>query len=225
MKEIGYPLKLVTYNIHSGKNLWMQPTFDQIIEYLESSQADVICIQEINENEKRGYQVSKIKSSLQKDCNFAPNVSIGKGYYGLANFTSLPILEYHHILLPSGKEQRGLLHTILLLGNQKLHILNTHLGLSKTERMRQFQFIAEYIAKLNSNIILVGDFNTTKPKLGNLPLLDVSQITGQAHIPTFIPTYQRIDYIFLSPSLRVIDYRVPTVNLSDHYPLEVKVLF
>ncbi|NLT94887.1 MAG: hypothetical protein GXW85_05030 [Clostridia bacterium] len=224
MKEVGSPLKILTYNIHSGKNIWMQPTLDAIIDYLQSTQGDVVCLQEINENEKRGFQVSKIKNSLQKDCIFAPNVSIGKGHYGLAVFTSLPILEYHHILLPSAKEQRGLLHTVLQVEKQELHVLNTHLGLSKAERARQLEFIDAYISKLKANIILAGDFNTTKPELGSLPLLDVGEIAGKAHIPTFIPNPKRIDLVFISPTVRVVNYQVSDVKLSDHYPIEVSVL-
>lgn len=224
MEKNNYLLKLITYNIHSGKNLWMRPTFKSIIQFLDNSQSEVIGIQEVNENEKRGYQVSQIKNSLQTNYSFAPNVSMGGGYYGVATYTSLSILEHHHILLPSKKEQRGLLHTVHPLGDQKLHILNTHLGLSKAERSQQFQFIREYVSRLKSPVILMGDFNTTNPELQDTSLIDAAQITQQEHIPTFIPTRQRIDYIFVSSSIKVLDYHVASITLSDHYPAHIQVL-
>lgn len=216
-------LKIMSYNIHSGKNLFLKPTLKDIIQFMADYQGQVIGIQEINENEKRGRQVSSIINSLQLNHSFAPNVSLAKGYYGVATFTSLPILENHHILLPSEKEQRGLLHTVLSLGNDKIHILNTHLGLSERERSQQFYFIREYVANLNSPIILMGDFNTKHPDLQGIPLLDAAEISNQKHIPTFIPTRQRIDYIFLSPSINLLEYQVAPVTFSDHYPLSVRV--
>lgn len=219
-----YPLTLMTYNIHSGKDRRMLPTLNSMIRFMENSHADVMAIQEINENEKRGYQVSEIKNSLRINYSFASNVSIGKGCYGIATFTPFFILAQHHILLPSEKEQRGLLHTVLSLGNQKLHILNTHLGLSKAERRHQFHTIREYISRLKSPVILLGDFNTTNPELQDTGLTDAAQITGQEHMPTFIPNRRRIDYIFLSPSIKVLAYQVEPVTLSDHYPVFIQVL-
>lgn len=224
MNKNIYHLKLMTYNIHSGRDLWMRPSFNNIIQFMEKSQANILGIQEINENEKRGYQVSNINNSLQTHYSFAPHVSMGRGYYGVATFTSLSILEHHHILMPSKIEQRGLLHTVLPLGNQKLHIINTHLGLRKEERTQQFQFIREYVSKLKSPVILMGDFNTTNPDLQDIPLIDAAQITRQENIPTFIPTRQRIDYIFVSPSIKVLNYHVASISLSDHYPALIQVL-
>ncbi|MEL7564516.1 MAG: endonuclease/exonuclease/phosphatase family protein [Dehalobacterium sp.] len=216
-------LKLMTYNIHSGKDLWMRPSFNSIIQYMENTQANVMCIQEINENEKRGYQVSKINNTLQTHCSFAPNVPLGRGYYGTATFTSFSILENHHFLLSSKKEQRGLLHTVLSLGIQRLHVLNTHLGLAKVERNQQFQFIREYISQLHPPVILMGDFNTTTLELQDIPLIDAAQISRQEHIPTFIPMRKRIDYIFVSPSIKVLNYHVAPSCFSDHYPVLIQV--
>ena len=45
-------IKIISYNIHSGLNKDMFPTLFDIIDFLRISDADVICLQEVNESAK-----------------------------------------------------------------------------------------------------------------------------------------------------------------------------
>ena len=169
-------LKVISYNIHSGKDLLMRSQLDKIISFLKNQSAHIVGIQEVNENKRRGYQFRDIKQGLNIDSSFAPNVKIGNGYYGVALFTSLKIATTNHILLPSAKEQRGLLHITVEIGNKKLEILNTHLGLRESERKTQFEFIENYIKGINTPYILMGDFNTTHPSLTINDMVDTAKL-------------------------------------------------
>ncbi|MFV9511418.1 endonuclease/exonuclease/phosphatase family protein [Tepidibacillus sp. LV47] len=216
-------LKIISYNIHSGKNFWLVPTFRPLIRFLADQDADIITIQEINENNKRGYQFTALQNALKLTGRFAPHVPIGNGNYGLATFSRFPILSTSHLFLPSQKEQRGLLDTVIQVNERKVHILNTHLGLSYVERIQQLQRITEYIQALTSPFLLMGDFNTPSLSLDRFGCFDAALTMKKGHLPTMPFSKQRIDYIFHSANIRVIDYDVFKINLSDHYPISVQV--
>jgi len=224
MENDKYFLKVMTYNIHSGKNILMRPQLAKIIDFLKKEQVHIIGMQEINENNKRGSQVSNIKNDLQMNHSFAPNVKIGDGYYGVSICTSFEIIEVNHIPLPSKKEQRGLIHTVLKVGNKELNILNTHLGLNTNYRTKQFEKIEKYLKSINSPFILMGDFNTTNPQFNNIPMIDTAKKMNKTHLSTFMCSSKRIDYIFASKSIQVLNYNVIPVKMSDHYPVIVEML-
>ncbi|QZY56436.1 endonuclease/exonuclease/phosphatase family protein [Crassaminicella profunda] len=224
MKDDRYFLKVITYNIHSGKNLSNLPQLNDIIEFFKNEHAHVIGVQEINENNQRGNQVSQIENALKMNSAFAPNVKIGNGYYGVSTFTSFKILKVHYLPLPSQKEQRGLIHTVLKIGNKKLNVLNTHLGLSVDERNKQFKIIEKYLNSLHSPSILMGDFNTTTPKFNSLTMMDTAIQMEKSFLPTFIPSEKRIDYTFTSKPIKILHYSVIPVKMSDHYPVMVDIL-
>ncbi|MCT4621142.1 MAG: endonuclease/exonuclease/phosphatase family protein [Marinisporobacter sp.] len=224
MKNDRYFLKVITYNIHSGKDLSNIPQLNPIIEFLKNNHAHVIGIQEINENNQRGNQISQIEDALKMNYAFAPNVKIGNGFYGVGTFTSFKILEVHYLPLSSEKEQRGLIHTILKVGDKNFNVLNTHLGLTIDERNKQFEEIERFIHSLHSPTILMGDFNTTTPKFNSLRMIDTAKKMKKSFLPTFIPSKKRIDYIFTSHSIQILHYNVIPITMSDHYPVMVDIL-
>lgn len=211
-------IKVLSYNIHSGKNIWMTPTITNIVSFLKNEKSDIIGIQEINENNIRGYQVTKLQQELNYQAHFCSHVTIGNGGYGLATFSKYPIIFNKHILLPSSKEQRGLLDTITLINDCKVHIINTHLSLNSLERSKQFLKIKEYINSLNEPFILLGDFNAMIEEIDDL-LIDTAKRTKKEHLPTMMLYKKRIDYIFVSKDFNILNYNVLPVKMSDHYPV------
>jgi len=211
-------IKVLSYNIHSGKNIWMSPTLKKIVDFLKNEKPDIIGIQEINENNIRGYQVKKLKQALNYNVQFGSNVTIGNGGYGIATFSKYPIISQNHILLPSSKEQRGLIDSTILINFFKVHIINTHLSLKGIERDKQLLNIKEYINSLQEPFILVGDFNASIEEVDSL-LIDVAKRTKKEHLPTMMLYKKRIDYIFVSKDFNVLNYNVLPVKMSDHYPV------
>lgn len=219
-------LKIMTYNIHSGKNLQGKNTFSKILNLIELHSPDILTIQEINENRVRGYQLSELSNSLGYNYHFGSHVKIKDGEYGIGTFTALPIIKKNHILLPSLGEQRGLLQTTLKINNKCLDIFNTHLGLNTLERIKQFNIIEKIIKEINNQFIIFGDFNTTVPILDSSLFKDASTWNNsQNNIPTLINSNKKIDYILVSKKINTLFYEVLSVSLSDHYPLiaEIKI--
>ena len=222
MEQEQDKIKIISYNIHSGKNIWMVSQFNHIINFLKYENPDIIGIQEINENVKRGFQVTELKEKLNLETHFGPHVKIKGGYYGIATFSKYPIIEKKHIFLPSRNEQRGYIDTIVLIGSRKVHIINTHLSLSNSERNIQLIQLRDYINSLDSYFILLGDFNTSLAEIDYL-LTDSAKSIKKEHLPTMMLYNKRIDYIFVSKCFKVISYNVRLVKMSDHYPVVVEL--
>ena len=217
-------IKIVSYNIHSGLNKDMFPTLFDIIDFLRISNADVICLQEVNESANAGFQVSSFKDELKMYSHFAANV-VGLGLnYGLVTYSKYPIKSENHIYLTSEREQRGMLHTVVSVKGRKLNIINVHLGLGEEERETQRKQLVNFINKLgNDPYIVVGDFNQGSMSLDEKVLKDVAKELDKANILTFATGLDRIDYIFVSPKIEILDYEVLIKNMSDHYPIIAKI--
>lgn len=217
-------LKVVTYNIHSGLNKDMFPTLFDIIDFLKISNADIICLQEVNESAKAGFQVSSFKDELKMYSHFGANVVDFGLNYGLVTYSKYPIISEDHIYLSSGREQRGILHTVVNIDRRKLNIINVHLGVSKEEREIQIKELVEFIKKIGDEpYIVVGDFNDGNMNVDDNILKDVAKELDKANVLTFATGLDRIDYIFVSPNIEVLDYEVLIKNMSDHYPIIAKI--
>lgn len=217
-------IKIVSYNIHSGLNKDMFPTLFDIIDFLRISNADIICLQEVNESAKAGFQVSSFKDELKMYSHFGANV-VGLGLnYGIVTYSKYPIKSEQHLYLFSDREQRGMLHTVVSAKGRKLNIINVHLGLGEEERETQVNELLNFIKKLgNEPYIVVGDFNQGSMYLDEKILKDVAKELGKENILTFATGLDRIDYIFVSPNIEVLEYEVLIKNMSDHYPIIAKI--
>ena len=94
-------IKIVTYNIHSGVDKDMFPTLFDIINFLKNCDADIICLQEVNECAKVGFQVSSLKEELGMYSHFGANVVNLNSNYGLVTYSKYKIIRQNHIYLSS----------------------------------------------------------------------------------------------------------------------------
>ncbi len=216
-------LKVMTYNIHSGKNLKGEYTFPQMIDFIKEYDPDILALQEINNNKKRGYQIIKLYNEIKKNYYFGPQVKISNGYYGIAIYSSFPICQTQHIQLPSLKEKRGLIQTTLKINDKNIDVFNTHLGLDPEERKQQFFIIEKCIKNTKNSFILMGDFNTDNPQLDFSLFYDISEWNNQNNIPTIIKYHKKIDYILISKNISIKFYKVLPILLSDHYPVTAQI--
>ncbi|WP_438653616.1 endonuclease/exonuclease/phosphatase family protein [Romboutsia sp.] len=217
-------IRIVSYNIHSGLNKDMFPTLFDIIDFLRVLNADVICLQEVNESAKAGFQVSSFKEELKMYSHFGANVVELGSNYGLVTYSKYPIKSENHIYLSSDREQRGMLHTLIKIDGRNLNIINIHLGLGEKERKIQLEELLEFIKKLgNEPYIVVGDFNEDSISLDKSELKDVAKQLEKSNILTFAVGLERIDYIFTSKNIEILDYEVLIKNMSDHYPIVARL--
>ncbi len=201
----------------------MFPTLFDIIDFLRQYDADIICLQEVNESARAGFQVSSFKEELKMNAHFGANV-VDLGYnYGLVTYSKYPIKKEEHIYLSSYREQRGILHTVVSIDGKKLNVINVHLGLGEEIKL-QLKELIYFIEGLGTEeYIVMGDFNEGRININKKILKDAAVEMGKANLLTFPTGLDRIDYIFVSRNIEIVDYDVLVKNMSDHYPITVKI--
>ena len=217
-------IKIISYNIHSGTDKNMAPTLFDTINFLKKSNADIICLQEVNESSKVGFQVSSLKEELNMNLHFGANVVKNNTNYGLATYSKYKIISQKHVYLSSTREQRGFLHTTVRVKDKKLHIINIHLGLGNKERKKQINELQNYIKGLKKDyFVVLGDFNEGNLSLDDEIIIDVAEKLNKSNILTISTELDRIDYMFVSNNIEVKSYEVLIKNMSDHYPIVAKI--
>ena len=201
----------------------MFPTLFDIIDFLKNCDADIICLQEVNESAKVGFQVSSLKEELGMNSHFGANVVNLNSNYGLVTYSKYKIIRQNHVYLSSLKEQRGMLHTVIDVRGKEVNIINIHLGTDKQEQESQLKELKEFIDKLGEkSYIIAGDFNAADINIqGNC--VDVAKVLDKSNTLTFSLGIERIDYVFVSKDIIPINYRVIIKKMSDHYPIIAKL--
>ncbi len=200
----------------------MFPTLFDIIDFLKNSDADIICLQEVNESAKVGFQVSSLKEELGMNSHYGANVVNTNSSYGLVTYSKYKIISKNHVYLTSKNEQRGLLHTVIDVRGKKVNIINLHLSANTEEQKVQLKEVQEYIDNLDDETyIIAGDFNEPETSLNNV--VDVAKELDKSNTLTFSLGIERIDYIFTSSDVEPIDYNVLMKKMSDHYPIIAKL--
>ena len=155
--------------------------------------------------------------------HFGANVVNLNSNYGLVTYSKYKIIRQNHIYLSSSREQRGLLHTVIDVRGKRVNIINVHLGTDKKEQKIQLKELQEFIDGLgNETYIIAGDFNSENITLNNKSI-DIAKELDKSNTLTYSLCIERIDYIFTSPNIKPIDYRVIIKKMSDHYPIIAKI--
>nr|WP_250810049.1 endonuclease/exonuclease/phosphatase family protein [Neorhizobium tomejilense] len=234
-------LKILSYNVHSciGTDRRLDPA--RVAEVIAALEPDIIGLQELDVGRSRTGgidQAHAIASLLQMQSHFHAALNLAEERYGDAILTALPARMVKGAGLPSHGEQRGAVWVEIEVGEHKLQVLNTHLGLLGGDRMRQ---IGEILGPSwmgapdchGKPKILIGDFNATPVtatyKAVARQMADVPLLSGgrpKATFPSRLPLL-RIDHVFASSEVTPIATQVVSTPLSrrasDHLPLLVTV--
>jgi len=222
-------------------------SLERIVEVIERINPDVVALQELDAGRKRSGMVDQareIARLLRMEAHFHPAMRFAEEEYGDAILSRHPLRLIKAGPLPSVKRQflketRGALWISVAVGEFEVQVINTHLGLGRTERRAQAQALLgdEWIgAALESGpLVVCGDFNSPSGRVvhGMLSgrLRDAQKIAGGKPVSTFATTFPflRIDHVFVSPEFDISKVEVPRTPLtriaSDHFPLVVEMAF
>ncbi|CAJ1003208.1 MULTISPECIES: endonuclease/exonuclease/phosphatase family protein [Bacillales] len=211
-------IRVVSYNIHSGRDLFWRKRLNEMAATLREMQADVIGLQEVHQNGKYGFQAAYLADALEYEFAFAPSITIADGHYGNALLTRLPVEHVGRLDLPAKKEKRCALQATLSCAGIHISCWVTHCSLNQASRLAQIKLLTDKAAKMNTPLLLMGDFNAVNVSFAPM-LTDCALATGQDRLAT-LPTFRRrIDYLFASSHWRIIHYDVAPVKWSDHLPI------
>jgi endonuclease/exonuclease/phosphatase family metal-dependent hydrolase len=237
--------RLLTYNVHGCRGTDRHVSPLRIAEVIAATRADVVALQEVDFNRRRsGFedQAEVIAAQLSMDFHFHPAWQLAEEQLGDAVLSCLPMRLMHAAALPSQsrwkRERRGALWVQFKQDGHRVHLVNTHLGLNRRDRLAQTEtlFGPDWLgdAQCGPPLVLCGDFNARpgsrvhRRVLQNLRDVQAGLLVRRSRrtFPTRYPLAS-LDHVFLSAEFEVRDVEVVRTPLtrvaSDHYPLLVEL--
>ena len=220
-------MRVMTYNIRGGWGMDGGWSTERIAEVVLSQSPDILCLQEVHQRLPQSRfvdQPGRLQKALGLPVVFQANLRLGVGGYGLALVSRYPVNTVQNHLLPSVREQRGVLQVHLTTPTGPLTVFCTHWGLSGAERERQGVRLIELLDPVPGPVIVCGDFNEGPSNSGinslitEAGLLDADAVQNRLTYPADTPE-ARIDYILYSPELSPSAVFPVETLASDHLPL------
>ncbi|MGI6189028.1 MAG: hypothetical protein GX041_04900 [Clostridiales bacterium] len=226
--ESDQGILVMSFNIRHGVDHTGKESLDSIIDEIKAYKPQIIALQEVDCRMPRSRfrnQAKIIADALGYNYIYGDTINFMGIKYGNTILSAYPIVEYKNIRLPSRSlEGRAILVSKINIGGEIYHVLNTHLGLDGKERNKQIGVINNILKEIDGNIILMGDFNEQADTLTaeeiNRKMIDTAVETCNEYLNTYayysdIPN-TRIDHIYVSQSIQVIDHFVIPSRVSDH---------
>jgi endonuclease/exonuclease/phosphatase family metal-dependent hydrolase len=256
-------LRIITWNIHKGvRGLAFRKRLEihNMQAAMQRLNADIICLQEVRKlNRKEAAHFTRWPELPQAEFLAPPgyeavyrtNAITRHGEHGNALLSRHAVLRVAHEDMSDHRfEQRGLLHAVLSVQGQDVHVIVVHLGLIAASRQRQMTQLSHYIAReipKKDALIVAGDFNspiapirwaqsalgvahTSKTKK-TPPLLHALGNMQRQHatFPARLPVVQ-LDHVFVRHG-KIMSQHTPHESsheanwsrMSDHLPLIVEV--
>lgn len=235
-------VRIMTYNVHGCRGTDGKVFPERIARVIARANPDIVALQEVDMNRERSGSIDQphlIARILEMKYHFAPTISVEEEHYGNAVLSRYPTHIIKAQTLPTHPqmqrfEQRGALWVQCIVGEKKLHCINTHLGLKKKERLFHIETLLgqEWLGAIGPDeaVIFIGDFNALPSshviKKVEKRYNDVqiamhnydAQATWFSHFPV-----GRIDHIFVNKNITISHVAVPKTRLeriaSDHLPL------
>jgi endonuclease/exonuclease/phosphatase family metal-dependent hydrolase len=233
-------IRVATYNIHKGVQ-GMGPNrrleIHNLAQAVAQFDADIVCLQEVrkmNHDEAAFFQhwpeqpQAEYLAPEGYHVVYRTNAITRHGEHGNAMLSRWPVRAHQHEDMSDHRfEQRGLLHSEVMVRGKAVHVVVVHLGLIRASRVRQLAQLAQFIAReipAREALIVAGDFNDWGPLLSK-PLAQVGlHSSSPQRIPTFpsrLPLVQ-FDHVYVR-GMRGLTQSVPRGRawwrMSDHLPL------
>lgn len=239
-------LRLVSYNIHAGNDAFGEPSLDRVVALLDSLEADIVLLQEVDRETRRSGGVDQLEAlatGTGLEGVYGRAIDFDGGEYGNAVLSRWPVRSARTIRLEVAVpeeladryyEARSLMHLVVETPLGVLHLLNTHLDHHPEPIFRQQQlfrilaYLSEEVGE-GEMVVLGGDLNAepdaVEIRAFGLYLTDPWEMCGEGPGHTFRADnpVRRIDYLLLR-GLRCTGARVLESTVSDHRPLVVDVV-
>jgi len=154
---------------------------------------------------------------------FAKAIDVGgSNPYGNAILSKKPIISAQTVIIPDPVDVCGETRCVLKATFEDgVTVLVSHFGLNHAERVNAVKTVLDLMP--NEKGVLMGDFNASPddPVLDPLRerLVDTADSFDEPKL-SFVSTEPtvKIDYIFVTPDVKVVSADIPNVVASDHRP-------
>lgn len=244
----GDTLRVLVYNIHAGKDAKGVDNLHGVIALIRESGADLVLLQEVDQGTRRSGIVDQpavLAVGTGFHVAFGSALDYDAGKYGVATLSRWPIAFDTLYRLPvdppqtragGSREPRGLLRADVMTPYGAIAVFNTHIDASRedTWRQQEARVIVATISPVRQSrplVLLGGDMNST-PESAVQQIVrepgfrDAFAECGQGEGLTYPAdsAVKRIDYLYLSGTMRCVRAEVPVTLVSDHRPLIVDVV-
>ncbi len=228
-------LKLVTYNLHKGKNiLGFKYCFKKLKTFLDAEEFDIGFFQEIlgeNINDSTiPKQIEELADAKWTTYSFARNSIVSNHEHGNLILSKFPITSFDICDLSLNKlEKRSALIAQIKMGETNYNFICTHLNLRQKDRIKQIDILIKFLKDNYDDetpTILAGDFNDwngnvskhLKKEAGFFTLPESEQLKT---FPSLKPVLALDRFFFHKVKMENLSVRVPTdaKKYSDHLPL------
>lgn len=219
-------LKVLTYNIQQGYDAAGLKNYDGQLALIRQFNPDVIGLQESDTSRIANGNSDVVRyfaDRLGMYSYYGPRTVLGT--FGVALLSRYPIENPRTFYMYSLGEQAATLVAEITINGKTYQIMVTHLG--NGGPLPQIEDVFSTL-DVRQNIVLMGDFNlkpTTDQYRRATSVLDDAWI--RAGSPTPIGgewnATERIDHMFVSPSVEVVDAQYVLAPLSDHPALVAEV--
>lgn len=216
IKEVSH-LRIGTYNI---KSLNMGEGLAAFQKEMEELSLDIVALQEVDSKAQRSGNIDMVKemgkASGYPYVYFYPSMWIIDGYYGLGILSRYPIEIVSSVQLPNvyWKEPRILAYAGIRVGEELLHIYNTHLTYDdRNVRNNQIAYLQDHLANREKTILL-GDFNTFLANV-DFTIEGMHQLNTEPKLLTFRDIASP-DNIYYTNDFHVENLSVSESRFSDH---------
>ena len=202
---------------------------ERIWTFLDRLDADILCLVEVDNGSYRNLgrcQAATLASRNGWEHAFACKYHKHSLLRGLPLLWSQGNAIISRIPLKGTREHsfsRGMKRTFLEVRFDGFTILLAHLSIGSAARIQQIRELAQHAATIKGPLFIGGDFNTFGGKKELAPLLENTSLrdsdaAGRPTYPSRSPK-RRLDYLLASMDVKVKNFEVPNVPLSDHLPL------
>jgi len=232
-------MKIMTFNTqHCLNYLERKIDFPVMAKAIADCGADIVGLNEMRDQGNHPDYTPQVRTLSEltglSHYFFAQAIEFtGKGTYGNGLLSHYPILSAESIPIPDPEprkydgyyETRCILKATLEGG---ITVLACHFGLNPDEQENAVATICRHLA--DTKCILMGDFNVLPEDPVLDPIRRRMKDTAEAFseprlsFPSDAPD-RKIDYIFVSPDVEVLQADIPAIVASDHRPHTAEITF
>jgi endonuclease/exonuclease/phosphatase family metal-dependent hydrolase len=239
-------LRVATWNIHKGvRGLGPNRRLEihDMVHAVEQFDADIICLQEVRSvNRKEAGYFTRWPELPQADylapegyeAVYRTNAHTRHGEHGNALLSRWPVINHQHEDMSDHRfEQRGLLHSEVLVQDVAVHVIVVHLGLIAASRARQLAQLSKFIEReipKKATLLVAGDFNSPVAPVKWAQEAMKNRANARVQVPERTPTFPsrlplvQLDHVFArhaQPTGSHVPRGAIWSRMSDHLPLIV----
>lgn len=227
-------MKLLSWNIWGGKYL------PRVMDFLAVSGADIIALQEVEEQDDGGNTAQYIAEKLGVTYVYARSMRYNnegkETYRGNAVLSKYPIAD-HTVHVLSREQSRSAIQADIDVSGSMLHVVSVHIIHSHQQpspiQVEQVNSLIDAVPK--ERAVVMGDFNALPESQAISVMRGAFADTDTSDTPSWClypdgcnvckpeRVEWKLDYIFTTPDIVTKDFRAELSEASDHLPVSVVV--